>query len=312
MNPYVGQEFISFFKVLVFRLLRADFSSLFSDELQMAVLIAISISCALIGSFLVLKKMTMLANALSHTLLLGIVVVFLISPSEGGLVPIPALMVAGGITGLLTAFLTQVLQRSVRVQEDASIGLVFSSFFALSVLLISLFSRNAHVGLELIMGNVDGLVLKDLYWVWVVMGLNIGCFFIWYRGYQLSTFDELMARVLQFSPTFYTYLLMTQTSVTCISSFRSVGVFMVLALLVVPTLTVRLFIHSLKKLMVVSAAYSSILAVVGVALSRHLLTYYDRGFSTAGVLVTLHFILFLIAACCKLTFCKARIYSMPL
>src|ERR1700722_9961958 len=157
-NPYSDQDFLGFFGVLFSRLLlliigKLPFGSLVADEIQMIVLSCVAVTGAMVGTFLVLRKMTMLANALSHTILLGIVVAYLLCES----LTIPVLMVAALATGIATTFLTEFLNRVIKLQEDASIGLVFSVLFALGIVLLTLFSRNVHIGTELVMGNVDAL-----------------------------------------------------------------------------------------------------------------------------------------------------------
>lgn len=303
MNPYMGNTFIGFFVTLFKRLLFLQEGALASDEVQLLVLIGIALSSVLVGTFLILRKMTLLANALSHTVLLGIVIAFLCFKSEG-LLPLPVLMGASLIMGLVTAMSTQGLQKLTRLSEDASIGLIFSLFFALGVLLISLISRNAHLGLELIMGNADALIKGDIRLVWSIFGVNALLFTLYYRGYKITTFDPQMAKALGFAPLFYSYMLMFQTSLTTVGAFRCIGVFMVLALLVVPPLLVRLFVNSLIPLVLYAALLSVVVVLIGVALSRHILSCYGVGVSTGGIIVTLLFLLFMVAA-----FCKQVLYS---
>ena len=168
-NPYWGTDFFGFFAVFFQRLflfLKGDLSmdALASDEVQIFVLCCIGCATAIVGSFLVLKKMTMLANALSHTSLLGIVIAYLIllpfAPSgkenlHG--ISIQALLVASILTALLTTCLTQGFTQKMRLQEDASIGLVFTTLFALGVVLITCFTKNAHIGVEAIMGKSQSI-----------------------------------------------------------------------------------------------------------------------------------------------------------
>lgn len=300
MNPYADQNFLGFFEVLFRRLCGEISGALFFDELQLLVLSGIAISCVCVGTFLIVRQMTMLANALSHTILLGIVSCVLLMPTEG-LISVPLLMITSLITGLVTTFLTQGLQRWTRLQEDASIGLIFSLLFALGLFLVSVYMRNLHVGTELIMGNADALIPADLTLTGVTLLINLALFALFFRGYQLTAFDPLMAKALGFSPALFTYLLMTQASLTTMSAFRCIGVFMVLALLVVPPLIIRLFIHRLVPLLIASACLSVVVVILGVALSRHLLTTLQVGLSTGGIIVTLLFLIFLLAALCKVT-----------
>jgi len=304
---YYGHTFFSFFLLLIRRLLGLEPGALAADEIQLLVLSGLAISCALVGTFLMLHRMAMLANALSHTILLGIVVSMMLFPTEE-LIPVSVLMVAACMTALVTALLTRGLQSVARLQEDASIGLVFSSLFALGILLISVRMRNLHVGLELIMGNADALLKSDIVFVGWICLMNIALITLLFRSYQISAFDPTLARALGLSPGLLVYVLMTQTALTSISSFRCVGVFMVLAFLIAPPLIIRLFVHRLPQLLLGSVVLSVGVVVLGVALSRHIFTSIGIGVSTAGVIVSLFFIFFLLAAVFKLTFSKLRLY----
>lgn len=169
-HPYSDLTFFEVFGQFIMRLLKALTGQLSSvdlapDEIQALVLIAVSLSCSLVGSFLVLRRSTMLANSLSHTILIGIVGAYLWTQPishEISFLPISTLLIASLLTGLATAFLTHLCHRLFRLQEDASIGLVFTSLFALGIVLVTLFTRNAHIGVEVVMGNVDALHLHDI------------------------------------------------------------------------------------------------------------------------------------------------------
>ena len=134
MNPYWGENFFTFFQVLFSRIFSGELISPSTDEIQMGVLSCIAISCGLIGPFLVLKKMAMFANSLSHTILLGIVGAFL---CLGGsvLFDFSHLLLGALIASVLTAFLTEGLVKWFRLTEDASVGLIFTFLFGLGIVL---------------------------------------------------------------------------------------------------------------------------------------------------------------------------------
>lgn len=311
MNPYSDTSFWEFFGVLGQRLSTLlTGSPLASDELQIAVLSFVAISGALIGPFLILRKMTMLANALSHTILLGIALAFLFSPSADLYAHLPLFMVAAILTGLATAFITEFFTSTLRLQADASTGLTFTSLFALGILLVTLLTRNAHIGTEIVMGNVDALQINDMYWAALIAGINAVITFLFFKEFTLTTFDKALAASLGFSPAIFSYLLMTQVSITVVSGFRAVGVLMVLALLTAPALTARLLTHKLKPLIFTSICIGILSAFLGVALSRHILSVYSVALSTAGVTVCVLTALFIITALVKVWY-PSRIDSVP-
>lgn len=295
-NPYFDQDILGFFLVLlqrIYALITAkEVSPLATDETQMIVLCCISTSSALIGTFLVLRQMTMLANAISHTILLGIVLVMLLSmflpeTFSQGSQNIGMFLCAATILGLVTAFLTQTLTSFLGLQADASIGVVFHTLFALGIILVTLFTRNAHIGAESIMGNADALHTQDIYLAAVILGINIVLTVAFFKELTLTTFDPQLAQALGISATLFNYLLMLQTSFTSIGAFRAVGVIMLLAFLTGPPLIARLFTHKLSTCLWLSIFVGIAVSILGVALSRHVLTVMSIPLSTSGVVVCL-------------------------
>lgn len=308
LNPYTGQNFFSFFAVFFSRMWlmvtgRLGLQDLVSDEIQVFVLVGVALSASLLGCYLVLRKMTMLANALSHTILLGIVLVYFFSihgflgsheHSSHLAISIKLMLLASLMMGIVTTFLTEFLTRSAGLQEDASIGIVFSSLFALGVILVTLLTRNAHIGTEIVMGNADALRLDDLKLVSAILFLNVVLIVLFYKEYKITTFDSGLSKALGYSPAFFNYLLMTQVSATAIGGFRAVGVLMVLALMTGPSLIARLLTHHLKTMLLLSALIGALSAFIGVALSRHFLSVSGLAFSTGGVVICVIIVFFLL------------------
>lgn len=306
-NPYWGADFWDFIAIFferLFKMLRGNLPAdqLVSDEIQIYVLSLIGCASALVGSFLVLKKMTMLANSLSHTVLLGIVVAYLIlipfAPTgEDNLhgISMQALLIASLVTAMLTTVLTQGLTHVMKLQEDASIGLVFTTLFALGIVLVTCFTRNTHIGTEAIMGNADALHLHDMKLALWIAGLDFFLVVLLFKEFKIVTFDSSLASSLGFSAVFFNYLLMVMTAATSIGAFRAVGVLLVLAFLVGPVLTARLYTHRLKQMIGLSIVIAVGCSWTAVALGRHLLSVYQAPLSTSGLLVTLIGVVFFIS-----------------
>lgn len=297
-NPYYDNNFFEFFRTLACRLY-SFFSGaelkLAADELQILVLALIAISAGLVGVFLVLRKMTMLANALSHTILAGVVLAYLaykwlkigtdnfdfshLLPSES------ILFLAAIIMAFLTNFLTELLTAKMGMKEDASCGIVFTFLFALGVVLVTVLSRNAHIGAELLMGNTDALHFDDLLFQCKVTVLNVALLLLFWRAFFVTTFDPVFSKVLGISALLFGYILMGQTAVTTIAAFRAVGVLLVLAFFVAPPLIVRLWTNRLVPLLIYSAVMGIVASLIGVAVSRHMLSVYSLPISTSGLVV---------------------------
>lgn len=305
-NPYYDTNVLEFLWTFLVRLGGMVTGSirlvdLAADEVQIFCLIGIGFSSAIVGTFLMLRRMTMLANALSHTILLGIVLAYVMAGSgyfakpEGTALPITAMLFASLIMGLLTTFLTELFTKVMRLQEDASVGIVFTSLFALGVVAVTMLTRSTHLGLEAVMGNVDALYVGDLKLVYLIVLFNGLIVILFYKELKITTFDPALARTLGISTVFFNYLLMTQVSATAIGAFRAVGVLMLLTLITGPVLTARLFTKDLKTLIALSAVIGVVVSVVGVAISRHLLTVYGTALSTGGVVVCLLIVVYVLA-----------------
>lgn len=309
LNPYHGQSFTGFFWVLLQRIylfLSGDlgFHDLASDEIQLLVLIGISISSALLGAFLVYRKMTLLANSLSHTILLGIVLAYSLQRNiQGGVLEVVHTHLSNGIlfaaaifTGATTCFLTEYLHKTLRLQEDASIGLIFTAFFAMGIVLLTVLSRNAHIGTEVLMGNVDALQLEDIQFIWILVGINALLCLLFFKEYVLLSFDPALGHLFGLSPAFFNYLLMAQVSLTVIGAFRAVGIILVLAFITGPILTARFFAHRLKTVIGYAALISSAASLLGVAFSRHCLSAYALAIPTGGCVIAFMSLFFFLSA----------------
>lgn len=297
INPYHGQTFFGFILQFFQRLWllltgQLPWDQLAADEIQIGVLAGVAASSALVGSFLILRRMTMLANSLSHTILMGIVLAYFFTQSgspdkenSAYIAPMQAMLIASLIMGFMTSFLTEFLTKTGQLQEDASMGLVFTSFFALGVVLVTILTRNAHIGIEAVMGNADALVSSDLSWVYLILAINLAIYLIFAKEFALTTFDPQLALALGFSPLLFNYLLMAQVSATSITAFRAVGVLLVLAFITGPALSARLLTHRLSKMIAGGVAIGVFCSFAGVALTRHILTVFGVALSTSGVVV---------------------------
>jgi len=290
MNPYWNSGFFEFFGILFSRIV-SFFSGagmeLAPDEVQLATLAAVAVSCGLLGPFLVLKRMTMFANSISHTVLLGIVLAFFLASKlwGGEMFSLPNLMLGSAAAALLTAFFTEGLTRFFRLAEDASVGLVFSSLFALGILLVTLFTKDVHLSVEAILGNPDALQPSDFGFAGGLAAASGLFILLFYRHLKISSFDSQYASVSGVPAGLLHLLLLLLSSAALVGAFRAVGVLLVLAFLVGPYLSARLFCNRLSRLLAWSPALGIAASLIGVALSRHLLSVYGLPLSTGGIVV---------------------------
>jgi manganese/zinc/iron transport system permease protein len=231
----------------------------------------VGISCGVVGCFLILRKMAMLADAISHTVLLGIVGAYLISNSLEGIY----MLIGAAFVGILTAFFVQLLD-SGGVQSDAAIGVVFTSLFAVGVILLSLFAGKVHLDADhALMGEIafipwdileiNGIDLGPKA-VWMLGGiflLNLIIIVLFYKEIKISSFDPDMAVALGIPVLFIHYLLMGMLSLTTVASFDSVGAILVVAMLIVPGATAYLLTDKLSVMLMISALVGVLSAIAG-------------------------------------------------
>lgn len=296
-NPYRGSGFSDFFIIFIQRLFlflsgNLPIEKIAHDEWQIISLCAVGICCGLTGTLLILRKLSMMANSISHTSLLGIVICYIMYSSflEGDhFNPFdlsPMLILSSAlVTAILTTFCIQWLIRTTDLGADVSNGLIFTGFFALGIVLMSWFSHNAHIGVELVTGSIEFLHPQDLKMLFWCVGITCTLIALFFKEFQFTSFDSRLAKTLGFYPNAFEYLLMLMTSLTIVCSFRIVGIILVLAFLVIPPLTARLLSHSLKKMLWYSCGISCLGSYIGVALARDILSRYKVPLSTSGLVV---------------------------
>lgn len=242
-------------------------------EVQIALTGALlALSGALIGTFLVLRGQSLATDAIAHAIVLGIVVVWLLTGLRAG--PVTVAGAAGA--GLAAVLGAQALARSGLMRGDAAVGLVFSSMFALGVLLISAFARNIHLDVDSVLLGEIGLVWLDMrrfagmdlplaVWTLGAVGLlNAGFVALFWKELKLASFDPGLAQALGFAPHWLERGLLALTALTAVAAFEAVGVVLFLAFVVVPALAASLLARSLAGVLALAVAFG--LLGVGVGL----------------------------------------------
>ena len=297
VDPYAETTFFGWFSVFFSRLLSFDIADPVLDEIQCCVMGLFALSASVLGVFLVLKRLTMMTNALSHSMLLGIVVALLLNShwGEASIIapPIWAMAMGAVAVGVLTAFLTEQLTRVRLIKEDASLGIVVAALFALGVTVLSLWTRNANVGPELLMGEVDMLDVSDILLVCVSAVVTVFIGILLLRPLAVAIFDPTFALMSRFYPSLLIHLLLIQVALTSIAAFRAVGFVMTVAFFVIPPLIARLFVHSVRSLLLLSAIIGVGTVFLAVALGRHLFTVYSLPLSTSALAAVLLALLYL-------------------
>ncbi len=259
----------------------------------------VAITGSLLGSFLVLRRMAMVGDAIAHAVLPGIVIAFLLSGTRASLV----MLIGATLTGVLTTFLIEFIHERFRLQTDASIGIVYTFFFATGIILISALAGQVDLDQDCVLYGEIAYVPLDL---WVThTGINLGPRNVWilginflfiasivlwgFRGLYLTTFDPLYAKTIGLSTTFWHYLLMSLVSLTTVLAFESVGAILVLAFFIAPALSAYLVTHSFKAMLITGSIIGTLAAITG-----YYLAFTING-SIAGSMATMGGVLFIIA-----------------
>jgi manganese/zinc/iron transport system permease protein len=261
----------------------------------------VAVTCSLPGVFLVLRRMAMMSDAISHAILLGIVLAFFVTKDIAS----PFLLMTAAATGVFTVSLVELLNRTRLVHQDAAIGLVFPLLFSIGVVLISQFAGKVHLDTDaVLLGEIAfapfnrlelfgyDLGPKALYIMSAILILNLLFILLFYKELKLATFDAGLAAVLGFSPGLIHYSLMALVSVTAVGAFDAVGSILVVALMIAPPSTAYLLTDRLSWMLVLSALMGVVVALGGYWFA-HWIDASIAGCmaSTAGLIFILTFLL---------------------
>ena len=239
------------------------------------VLLTTAVACAVLSPFLVLRKLSMVSDAISHSVLLGIVIAFFIVKDVGS----PFLIVGAATFGVITVFAVELLSGTGLVKNDDAVGIVFPMFFALAVVLITKFARNVHLDTDVVlMGEVIIAPLNriefmgiDLPKAFVQMGIllviNLLFVIIFFKELKVTTFDRGFATLAGFSSAALFYALMTLSSFTAVTAFDAVGAILVVSFLITPGAAAYLVSKDLKVMITISVGYAVINSSIGYVLS---------------------------------------------
>ena len=239
------------------------------------VLVATAMACAILSPFLVLRKLSMVSDAISHSVLLGIVIAFFIVKDVGS----PFLIAGAALFGVITVFVVEFLSGTGLVKNDDAVGIVFPMFFALAVVLITKFARNVHLDTDVVlMGEVIiaplnrvefiGMSLpKALVQMGILLLINLLFVIIFFKELKITTFDRGFAKLAGFSSVALFYVLMTLSSFTAVTAFDAVGAILVVSFLITPGAAAYLISKDLKVMIAISVGYAVINSIIGYVLS---------------------------------------------
>ena len=247
-------------------------------EIQL-IAVVVAIACAIPGVFLVLRKMALISDAISHSILPGIVLGFFITQDLNS----PLLIILAAVTGIITVVLVERIQKTGLVKEDTAIGLVFPALFSIGVILIAKNANDIHLDVdavllgELAFAPFDRLMMsgmdigpKSLWVMGVILLITVALLLMFFKELKVSTFDAGLTSALGFSPAILHYGLMSISSVTVVGAFEAVGAILVVALMIAPAATAYLLTSDLKKMLILSVLFGVFSAISGYWLAHWL------------------------------------------
>jgi manganese/zinc/iron transport system permease protein len=235
-------------------------------------------ACALLGNFLVLRKMSMMGDAISHAVLPGLAIAFLVTGARASL----TMFIGAAIVGVLTAVFTQWISRFGKVDEGASMGIVFTTLFAVGLLLIVQAADYVDLDPGCVLYGAIELTPLDVVWRPEFFGLTlevpraalvlsgvtlliVGFGVVFFKELRISSFDPELATTMGINANVMHYLLMTLVAVTTVAAFEAVGSIIVIAMLIVPAATAHLLTDRLWLMVLLS-----VLLAIGAAVLGHL------------------------------------------
>ena len=266
----------------------------------LSVVMITAVSCALLGVFLVLKNMAMVADALSHTVLLGIVLGYFIA----GDLDSPILFVGAALFGVMTVYAIEYVVNKFAIQSDAATGLVFTLLFAIAIILISKYARNVHLDVDVVLsGEVVFATLNTMevfgiqvpiafVRMFVMLVINLAFVAVTYQQLKVSIFDPVYAKSIGVAVGLLNLVLMTLVSVTTVVAFDTVGAILVISLMVAPALSAHLLSKRLSIMLLVALLYGAINSIIGYYVALHFNVSISGTIAFAGFVTFLLTLLF--------------------
>lgn len=241
--------------------------------------IMVGIICGVIGSFIVLRGLALMGDAISHAVLPGVAISYMLSIN---------FFYGAVITGMIAAVGIGLVSQNSRIKSDSSIGIVFSAFFALGIILISK-AQTATDLTQILFGNVLAVRSSDMWMTLIIGAVVLLVVILFYKELLISSFDPTMAAAYGLPTKLIHYVIMILLTMVTVASLQTVGVVLVVAMLITPASTAYLLTNRLWIMIVLSAFFGALSAVIGLYFS------FVYNLSSGAVIVLVTTALFLIA-----------------
>lgn len=241
--------------------------------------VTVGIICGVIGCFIVLRGLALMGDAISHAVLPGVAISYMLGINY---------FYGAVLTGMLTAVGIGLVSQNSRVKSDSSIGIVFSAAFALGIILIAK-AQTATDLTQILFGNVLAVKSSDMWMTMIIGAIVLIVVILFYKELLISTFDETMAKAYGLPTRFIHYVVMILLTMVTVASLQTVGVVLVVAMLITPASTAYLLTDRLSSMIVLSSFFGALSAFIGLYLS------FLYNLSSGAIIVLAATVLFILA-----------------
>lgn len=222
--------------------------------------IVIAIVCALFSCFLVLKGWSLIGDAISHAVLPGIAVAYLIG------IPV---IIGAFVSGIFCSFATGFIKNNSRIKEDTVMGILFSGMFAIGIIMVTKIHTNIHLS-HILFGNILGITKNEFIFTVIISAVISIIILLKLKDFILFCFDATQAKVVGLPVTFLHYLLLSMLSLTIVTTLQAAGIVLVIAMLISPGITAFLLTKRFEFMLVIAVFVSVIASIIGTIISYHL------------------------------------------
>lgn len=247
------------------------------------------LACCIPGTFLILRGTSLISDAISHAIFLGIVVTFLIFKKFYT----PVLFAGATFTALITIWLIEKIIQSKRLQSDATIGIIFPFLFSIATVLINVYAQNIHLDIDaVLMGELVFTPFFQIFWNNIMIGsyalwtmiiiffMNAIAITVMYKKLLISTFDPEFAHTINYNTYKIHWILMTLTTITILGAFETTGAILVIAFIIIPPATAYLICNSVKNILITSCLLSVLGILIGCLVANIFATSFAASIAT--------------------------------
>ena len=222
--------------------------------------LVIGITCGAVGTFIILRSLSLMGDAISLAVLPGVALSFMLGIN---------LFIGAIVFGLVASFIISFIKENSVIKGDTAIGITFSSFLALGVILIGMANSSTDL-FHILFGNILAVQDSDMWLTLGISGLVLGLLGLFFKGLLLTSFDPVLAKTMGIPVSFYHYLLMGILTRVSVTAMQSVGTILIVSMLVTPAATAYLFAKSLKQMLFLASGIGATSSLLGLFLGYSL------------------------------------------